>query len=1118
MPKHDTNSTKTHAKETSEKGRPRMSLGFRAHLLNIVFPIIVASVILWMGLAISEEIADDSALRISRQYSIEAAANFQVYMNSHMVLMNQMSYSTAIARWLANEFDETAKIAAFEAMMGHAATWPYAYFMFTVAETLSGYNFNVDLTFNEFVSWGQLSGGEASQWFFDTRDAELPFILNIQRSRPDEGGNWDLYIWSNHRIYYQDQFVGVFTIGSPFADVAEATFGGFCEDERRGYIIDEFGNVRIDSAGELETTAEGLPMFPPVPEAQYNPVLMDSLHNHRLYLEGGMFPLGTPTLDAIRLGAGEFSYGSISPIVGTNWSIVVLSSHGYVFDVRYMQLIVVAIALLGLSAVGGNLLVRSMMREINNLRNKERDAEFDFMIEKTPFICVVFDRKGNVLNVNQHALDFFGFTSKEEYAKDRDGRAPEFQPDGSRSNTIIANNMDKAFITGETVHVPNWTSRTKSGELLPLEVFKVPTTVAGKKYAVVYGRDLREQLKIKEMEEAQRRSEAELEKVQADKNLQEERQRKELAEASNRAKSNFLARMSHEVRTPITAVMGISEIEIHNPSLPLQTAESFGKIYKSANALLGIVNDILDLSKIESGKFELIDEGYEVASMIVDASHIHLVHVGRKDIGFSVHVDENLPARLEGDSIRIIQIISNLLSNAFKYTMEGNVKLSFSCTRDGETTEGVTLVLSIQDTGLGMTPEQVSDLSNEYTRYHEREYRFIEGTGLGMPIVFNLIKMMGAEVEINSEVNKGTTVVVKIPQKAASDNVLGSDLAQRLEQLEENTLSVGKRFLFEPESMPYGRVLVVDDVEENLYVARGLLAFYDLEIITCESGYEAVNKIRNGEVYDIVFMDYMMPGISGTDAMWQMRELGYDAPIVALTANAMIGKAEEFMQSGFDGYMSKPIQTKNLNAILIKYVKNKQPPQVIEAALKANADKPAKKRDIHGFQKSPELLKKLREDFARGHKYTFQNLVKSMDEGDIGTAHRMAHTVKGAAGLIYEDKLLEAAFDVEQKLKMRRQPTKQDLSNLEHELQRVIDDIGEAKAEAAAETEMLSKTEATALLAEVLPLLADRSVESVKMLSELKKIPDSADLCSQIEDFDFASAHETVLRMMREFE
>ncbi|MCL2249486.1 MAG: response regulator [Oscillospiraceae bacterium] len=988
MSENETNSAKPHAKE---KPYDYMSLllDVRVHLLNFVIPIVIASVILWMGFAISREIADDSALRISRQYSVEAAANFQVYMNPHMILMNQMSYSTAIARWLDNEFDEVAKAAAFEAMMGHAATWPYAYFMFTVAETLRGYNFNVNLTLDEFESWGQLSGGEVSQWFFDARDSEMPFILNIQRSRPDEHGNWDLYIWSNHRVYYQGRFVGVFTIGSPFTDVFDATFGGFYLEHRRGYLIDKYGNVRIDSAGELETTADGLPAFPPVPEAEVNPELRDALYNHRFCLQNGMFQLGTPTSDAIRLDVGAFSYGSITPIIGTDWSIVVLSSHDDMLDMRYMLVIIVTVGLLALSAIGGNFLVRSMMREINNLRTQE-------------------------------------------------------------------------------------------------------------------------------VEEARRKSEAEVAKVQAEKVLQEERQSKELAEASSMAKSSFLARMSHEIRTPITAVMGVSEIELHNPALPIQTAESFSKVYNAANALLGIVNDILDLSKIEAGKFEIIGEKYEVASMIVDASHIQQSHVGRKNIGFSVHVDESLPTNLEGDPIRIIQVISNLLSNAFKYTMEGTVGLSFSCEKDSEDAEKITLVISISDSGLGMTPEQVNDLSNEYTRYHENEYRFIEGTGLGMPIVFSLVKMMGAEVEISSKVNEGTSVVVKIPQKALSENVLGKDLALRLEQLEENTLSVRKRFSFEPESMPYGKVMVVDDVEENLYVAKGLLAFYDLEIVTCKSGYEAISRVKNGEVYDIVFMDYMMPGISGTDAMLQMRELGYDAPIVVLTANAMIGKAEEFMKDGFDGFMSKPIQTKSLNSTLIKYIKNKQPPEVIEAALKASAENPAKKRDIHSFQTNPELLEKLRADFSRGHSDAFSKLLKQLDEGDIATAHRTAHTIKGAAGLIYENELLEAAFDVEQKLVMRRQPTKKELSALEQELERVLSDIGEVKAETIAESEMLSKAEALALLEKVTPLLLDRSADIVNMLDELRRIPGSDDLCRQIQDFDFASAHETAVGMMGE--
>jgi len=510
--------------------------------------------------------------------------------------------------------------------------------------------------------------------------------------------------------------------------------------------------------------------------------------------------------------------------------------------------------------------------------------------------------------------------------------------------------------------------------------------------------------------------------------LQKEQARIEVAEESNRAKSRFLARMSHEIRTPISAVLGISEIELQNPNLSLQVEESFAKIYHSANALLSLVNDILDLSKIEAGKMELLGDDYEVAAMIADAAYMHLSYKNEQ-IKFKMNVDENIPKYLHGDPFRIGQIINNLLSNAFKYTMDGTIELSIAW-QDNETLE-----IAVKDSGIGMTAEQLSDLSNEYTRYHEQEYRFIEGTGLGMPIVHSLVSLMDAKITIESEVGKGTNVVVRIPQQTVSADILGKEAAQNLEMFKE--ISVDKKFTFIPEPMPYGNVLVVDDVEANLYVAKGLLDFYQLNVETCNNGLEAIEKVKQGKIYDLIFMDFMMPGLSGTEIMRQMRDLGYTHPIVVLTANAMIGIAEEFMKEGFDGFISKPIQTKHLDAILTKHIKDKQAPEVIEAARLTRVEK-SSESDINDFQENADLLKKLRLDFSERYANIFTDICQAINTDDLKKAHFLAHTLKGTSGLIQEHVLAQAAKVLEEKLSKGEIPSGGELSVLETELNRVL--------------------------------------------------------------------------------
>jgi len=388
----------------------------------------------------------------------------------------------------------------------------------------------------------------------------------------------------------------------------------------------------------------------------------------------------------------------------------------------------------------------------------------------------------------------------------------------------------------------------------------------------------------------------------------------EVVEESNRSKSKFLARMSHEIRTPITAVLGIAEIELRSKDPISDPKDSFAKIHSSASTLLGIVNDILDLSKIEAGKMEILSEQYETASMIYDIVHTHLVNIVDGEVEFRVLVSEHLPGVLEGDVLRIKQVMNNLLSNAFKYTKSGEVCLSFAWHNNE-------LNALINDTGMGMSQEQLEDLHSDYTRFHERELRHRDGAGLGMSIVYNIVNMMGGTITLESEVGKGTSVSVSIPQKTLGDEVLGIELAQSLERFESGAWATAKVIDFVPESMPYGKVLVVDDVDTNLYVIEAMLEMYNLNIELCDSGKAAIDKIQKGNVYDIIFMDHMMPEMDGIEATKTIRKMGYSHPIVAFSANTLKGHEELFMSNGFSGFMSKPIEIKRLNAFLLRFVK-----------------------------------------------------------------------------------------------------------------------------------------------------------------------------------------------------
>ena len=402
------------------------------------------------------------------------------------------------------------------------------------------------------------------------------------------------------------------------------------------------------------------------------------------------------------------------------------------------------------------------------------------------------------------------------------------------------------------------------------------------------------------------------------------------AEAANKAKSAFLSTMSHEIRTPMNAILGITEIQLQRDMLDVETKEAIGKIYASGDLLLGIINDILDLSKIEAGKLELQNDQYEIASLISDTAQLNMMRVGSKRIEFELHVDENMPAQLSGDELRIKQIMNNLLSNAFKYTSEGTVSLTVASEESMNEEDEVILVIIVSDTGQGMTKEQVSKLFDEYSRFNEGANRATEGTGLGMSITQKLIQMMNGDISVGSEPGKGTTFTVLLPQRLVSIEVLGKEMAENLQKFRASSRTHIRRAQVSRELMPYGKVLIVDDVETNIYVAKGLMAPYRLRIESASSGYAAIDKIKSGEVFDIIFMDHMMPGMDGIEAVKHIRALGYDQPIVALTANAVAGQAGMFLENGFDDFISKPVDIRQLNFLLNRLVRDKQPPEVLE--------------------------------------------------------------------------------------------------------------------------------------------------------------------------------------------
>ncbi|WP_010258631.1 ATP-binding protein [Treponema primitia] len=420
-------------------------------------------------------------------------------------------------------------------------------------------------------------------------------------------------------------------------------------------------------------------------------------------------------------------------------------------------------------------------------------------------------------------------------------------------------------------------------------------------------------------------------------------QARELAIASAEAKSDFLANMSHEMRTPLNAIIGLSELTLDSGDVVGNARENLEKVYNSGVTLLSLINDILDISKIESGKFELIPVEYDTPSLINDTITLNIVRIGSKPITFNTDIDETIPGLLVGDELRIKQIFNNLLSNAFKYTSEGSVDWSISCEQDGD---NIWLVSSIRDTGVGIRPEDMEKLFSEYNQVDTKSNRKIEGTGLGLSICKSMVEMMDGTITVNSEYGKGSTFTVRIRQGRVNAAVpIGAKVAENLRNFCYSDNKRDRSSKLVRAYIPYAKVLVVDDVPTNLDVARGMMKPYGMQIDCASSGPEAIELIRNANVtYNAIFMDHMMPGMDGIEATRIIREeIGTEyaktVPIIALTANAIVGNEDMFLQNGFQAFLSKPIDIMRMDVIISHWVRDKELEKKLQETYPGGSDR-----------------------------------------------------------------------------------------------------------------------------------------------------------------------------------
>jgi signal transduction histidine kinase/CheY-like chemotaxis protein len=558
---------------------------------------------------------------------------------------------------------------------------------------------------------------------------------------------------------------------------------------------------------------------------------------------------------------------------------------------------------------------QTLVTQTHALEVQEALRRTRLLLDAMPLTCHLWDSNLNMFDCNEANFRLFEIdvNDKQEFFERFANFSPKYQPDGLLSSDKVVMYVQEAFEEGKIVF--EWMHQLLDGTPIPCEMTLVRVNYDEGYIVAAYARDLRVH---KQMMAETLRLQTELKTA-----LKE-------AQESSMAKSNFLANMSHEMRTPMNAVIGFSELLLANENqINDEFSEGIKKIHTAGVTLLSIINDILDISKIESGKFEIQPEDYDLPSFINDTIALNISRIAEKPIKLILDINESLPSRLWGDCLRIKQICTNLLSNAFKYTAEGEVIWRIVCEREADS-DVVWMTLSVQDTGIGIREEDVKKLFTDYNQLDSQSNRHIEGTGLGLALAKKMAQMLGGSISVESEYGKGSTFTARIRQKHLTDIPIGPDIAEGLRNFQYGIDKRRQSMNLKRIRLPYAKILIVDDLRVNLEIAQGMMKPYGMQIDCVTSGADAIEAVRQEKVrYTAIFMDHMMPGMDGVEATRIIREeigteYAKNIPIIVLTANAIAGNEEMFLAHGFQAFLSKPIDIMRLDSVIRQWVRDKK--------------------------------------------------------------------------------------------------------------------------------------------------------------------------------------------------
>ena len=572
------------------------------------------------------------------------------------------------------------------------------------------------------------------------------------------------------------------------------------------------------------------------------------------------------------------------------------------------------------------------------------------------------------------------------------------------------------------------------------------------------------------------------------------------AEAATKAKTEFLAVMSHEIRTPMNSIMGFAELALDSDSgISPKVKDYLRKIKDSTKWLLNIINDVLDISKIESGKMELENTAFDLKDVFSRCQSVILPDMQKKGLELRVYAEPLLTSqstesrKLLGDPLRLYQVLLNLLSNAVKFTDRGIIKLSSALKESDE--NKAKIYFEVSDTGIGMTPEQTAKIFEAFVQADSSTTRNYGGTGLGLSITKNIIEMMGGKLSVESAEGAGSIFSFEIVFETI---VTAGGTA-------ENTTDI-------PSEKPHfnGLILICDDNYMNQQVICEHLANLGLETITADNGKIGVEKVceniknaQKGEkIFDLIFMDIFMPVMDGIEASSEIMKLNTGIPIIAMTANVMSGEIEKYKRYGMSDYLGKPFTSQELWQTLLKYL----------TPVEVSSD------FATPVLNDNELQHKWCALFIKNNHNKYFEITQALNTGDIKSAHRMAHTLKGNAGQIKKTELHRTAEELEDLLGEGKIPSEEKLLYFKNELEKVIEELKPLLAvpEPQEQAEPLSGEQIRELFNELEALLESRNTECMSLVDKIRAIPEAEELIWQIEDFDYEAALITLNKLKEE--